>query len=289
MFESTSETWAARLKSRRDYRALAAVFSSKDYSEEFEPWKKRELAKRILLQAGSEAVTAILQELETGGVGRDDLAQMLVTIGDPRAVPLLEREMDRGEFTARAGLEESVRHFVEQYPHLHEPEEIVQCAICAERRPVTETRFCYGDDRTVYRFCRDACWGRRGEILGSKLGEGCPFYSRGMCTAGDGDHLCSLRTGSYATSCAVYEMQAGTAGLRTCASCGTQWRSMHGAMKDTGIFGPRVRATYNPTSLLGLTCTRCGKSYCRRCIVGNIPTVLPGGSCAACGAPMDLA
>jgi hypothetical protein len=103
--------------------------------------------------------------------------------------------------------------------------------------------------------------------------------------------LCSLQVGSYATSCHVYAMHAGTVGLRTCSSCGRQWRSMYGTMKDMSMFGPgtQASATYDSANLAGLTCTGCGKSFCKACLGTAIPSVLPGGSCPSCARQLHLA
>jgi hypothetical protein len=88
------------LKGKKDYRALAAIHNSQDYSEAFKKWEKRDIADEILREAGSEAVDAIIEELATDGVGSDDLADLLIDIGDLKAVPLLKRKLDHGDFDA---------------------------------------------------------------------------------------------------------------------------------------------------------------------------------------------
>jgi hypothetical protein len=140
-------------------------------------------------------------------------------------------------------------------------------------------------------FCKDTCWKKRGRVLAHGIGTDCSFYSEGMCTAGDGDTLCSLGSGSYKSSCYVYAMHKGTVGLKSCALCGAQWRSTYGAMKDMSLFGPQahVSATYDPENLLGLNCTQCGRSFCKKCLGGKIPSSLPGGSCPQCGGKLSLA
>ena len=82
----------------------------------------------------------------------------------------------------------------------------------------------------------------------------------------------------------------GSPGLRICSSCGTTWHSKHGEAKDMGMLkdAARVVVTYDAAKLLGLTCTRCGNSYCKKCMGGRIPFALPAGSCPGCGAPMFL-
>ena len=206
--EGTSESpqeWAQRLKGKKDYRAFAAVNNSKDYSDQFQKWKKRDIANDILRKAGSDAVDAILKELATDGVGSSDLADLLVNIGDSKAVPLLKKKLDRGDFKAY-GSQYRVQEFINKYPELHGTTETVKCALCGKSRPVTEMR---GLADGTY-FCTDTCWEKRGKVLQHGIGTDCPFYSEGMCTAGDGNNLCSLQSGSYLTSCYVYSMYRGT-------------------------------------------------------------------------------
>jgi len=201
------ESWAQRLMEKKDYRALAAVNNSEDYSEGFQKWEKRDIANRILMKAGAEAVDAIMEELATDGVGSIDLAGLLVDIGDPKAVPLLKRKLDRGDFSAH-GSQHRIREFVTRHPELHGTVETVECALCGKRRLVTAM---HGAGDTY--FCVDTCWKKRGRVLHHGTGTDCPFYSEGMCTAGDGDLLCSLQSGSYESSCHVYAIHTGTLGL----------------------------------------------------------------------------
>jgi hypothetical protein len=200
------ELWAQELKEKKDYRALAAIYNSQDYSPGFHPWQKRGIANRILREAGAEAVDAIMEELETDGVGSMDLAALLADIGDPKAVPLLKKKLDRGDFPAGTS-EFFIRKFVKQHPKLHGTVEKVKCALCGKSRAVTRMR---GSGDTY--FCKDTCWKNRGRVLPHGIGTDCPFYSEGMCTAGDGDSLCSLGVGSYQSSCYVYAMYRGTVG-----------------------------------------------------------------------------
>jgi hypothetical protein len=87
------------------------------------------------------------------------------------------------------------------------------------------------------------------------------------------------------------ESHKGSAGVRSCASCGSRWRSTYGALKDMGAFGPQAQVTkaYDPAQLVGLTCPRCHRSFCKECLGGSIPLSLPGGSCPSCGGKLDLA
>jgi len=177
------EHWARRLKEKKDYRALAEINNSKDYDEPFH-WRKRDIANRILVESGAEAVDHIIEELATDGVGSADLAEVLVTIGDPKAVPILRKKLDRGEFSAYISQVGAIRKFVEKYPELAGEVEMVECAICGKTRPVTETDYTQLEGK-LNRFCKDTCWEKRGRIIGSKDGVGCPYYTKDrMCTAG---------------------------------------------------------------------------------------------------------
>jgi len=91
------ERWAQKLREDKDYRALAAINNSKDYDEPFH-WKKRGIANKILVETGGEAVDDIIEELATEGVGGMELAVVLAKIGNPKAVSILRRKLDRGEF-----------------------------------------------------------------------------------------------------------------------------------------------------------------------------------------------
>jgi ankyrin repeat protein len=198
------ELWARKLKVKKDYHALAAINNSQDFSPQFQKWRKRDLANRILRDAGAEAVDAIMQELDTEGVGSYDLASLLVKIGDTRAVPLLKRKLDRGLFDSNA--KSRIQWFIKKHQDLVGEVELVKCVLCGKVRPVTETQYIFDEGGKAKRFCSDTCWQKRGRVLKSGIGTDCPFYSEGICKAGDGDSLCSLQTGSYVSSCHVYAM-----------------------------------------------------------------------------------
>jgi hypothetical protein len=201
MYETPKE-WSQKLKEKKDYRALAAVFNSKDYSREFGKFSRQSYAKSILKEAGSEAVDAILDEIAVEGVGIGDLAEILVKIADPKAVLLLKKMFDRGKFYS-GSTKQDVETFVNKYPELHEPTEMAVCSLCGKSRPINELR----NVSPNYFFCRDTCWNRRGKIVGSKHAGalGCPYYAEGMCTV-DGGNTCSLSFGNYGTDCYVYRI-----------------------------------------------------------------------------------
>jgi len=196
------DVWARNLKEKKDYRALAAVFNSQDYSKEFGKFAKEKSASSVLKEAGLEAVDAIIEETAKEGVGCYELACLLAYMDAKKAVPLLKKLWDRGRFNPYSG-KESIRNFVNRYPELHGEAETFKCALCGKVRPVAEMRG--GGDKY---FCLDTCWSKRGRIIGSTYSGalGCPFYSEGMCMVGEGNNTCSLGFGTYATTCYVYQM-----------------------------------------------------------------------------------
>jgi len=195
----------SEVENKERHRALAAINNSQDYSPAFKWNQKRDLANKILRDAGAEAVDAIMQELDTEGGGSYYLAELLVRIGDPKAIPILKKKLDRGLFSSWGG-HVNIERFVNEHQDLTGEVEKVRCALCGKTRPVTETKLIYDERRQVKRFCKDSCWQKRGRILKSGMGIDCPYYSEGICTAGNGDSLCSLKTGSYLTSCNVYSI-----------------------------------------------------------------------------------
>ena len=199
-----AQKWADELLAKQDYRALAAVNNSHDYS----PLRFREcdIANRMLREAGTGAVDALLEELGADDVGKADLANVLVAIGDPRAVPPLKKFFDRGDFKAYGLTQSMVSEFVGAHPDLAGETESVACALCGAVRAVTETRYYLEDGGRKY-FCADTCWDRRGSVLRSAgTATGCRFFSEGMCSAGEGGNLCSFNGDSFATGCYVYGM-----------------------------------------------------------------------------------
>ena len=202
------ESWAQKLSEKKDYRALAAIFNSQDYSEAFQKWAKERLAREILLKAGAEAVDAILEELATDGVGSDDLAELLVEIGDPKAVPLLKKKLDRGDFAGCVTTIDKIKEFIKKYPDRIGPVEMAKCLLCGKTRPVTQMRGCEEKKEQIVGFCARTCWRRRGLILGSKDGVGCPYYTKDrMCLPPVGTPSpCTFRfkIGPSFTACHVY-------------------------------------------------------------------------------------
>jgi hypothetical protein len=203
--------WAQRLREKKDYRTLAAINTSRDYDAPFH-WKKRDIANKILVEDGTEAVDDIIEELETDELSGINLAEVLAKIGNPKAVPILKKKLDRGDFKPYLSQEPPIRKFVEKYPQLADEVEKVKCAICGRTRPVTETDYTKWGDELNW-FCKDTCWEKRGRIIGSKDGIGCPYYTEDrMCTAGVGyPSHCTFyfKLGPSHIFCNVYKIHRG--------------------------------------------------------------------------------
>jgi hypothetical protein len=208
--DELAKRWAEKLQSTKDYRALAAYLcayhchsdSPLGFKRSAALWNAMKgYAQDILLKAGAEAVDAMIAEMEKGENKDYDVAKILVSIGDPRAVPLLKRLDDRDEWRAFYS-HGDITTFVNKYPQYHGEVEKLSCPICGKIRSVTETKPC-GDQR----FCEDSCWSKRGRVIKHGIGSSCPYYTEGVCRAGGRDTgLCSLQEGTYRTSCHVYAM-----------------------------------------------------------------------------------
>ena len=79
-------------------------------------------------------------------------------------------------------------------------------------------------------------------------------------------------------------------GVRRCCVCGMSWRSASGSLED-GPYGEFMRLSSVKviySNLVGLTCARCGKSFCNAHLKQKIPSMLPGGKCPSCGSKMSV-
>lgn len=76
-----------------------------------------------------------------------------------------------------------------------------------------------------------------------------------------------------------------------CTVCGLNWVSSLGKLKDSGMYDmfAGVTSTYDPANLLGLTCSKCGKSFCVAHLGQQLPQSLPGGKCPSCKGKLELA
>jgi len=80
-------------------------------------------------------------------------------------------------------------------------------------------------------------------------------------------------------------------GMRHCAVCGLGWKSSYGTLKDSGMLSKYAHfsGSFSPENLAGLTCTRCGQSFCKEHLNQEIPYSLPGGRCPSCGGTLFVA
>lgn len=106
------EAWAEDLKKAKNYSALAAAPYDK-INDQW--WPKVRLAQRILKEAGAAAVDPILNEITARGRCESNLADVLLDIGDPRAVPVLKAAQQREEFSYVPGTESRVERFVASF------------------------------------------------------------------------------------------------------------------------------------------------------------------------------
>lgn len=172
-----ADQWAYALKDAKDYKALAAylcsyhpypktIYNPYSVDHEYDRWmalwnSKMHRARMILRAAGSEAVDAMISELDRGECKDGDIANILLEIGDPKAVPILKKLLDRDMWdSSGAWWNDRIRKFVDKYPQYHEAVEKVSCAICGKIQPVTETQRCEGK-----RFCKGVCWSERGRVV----------------------------------------------------------------------------------------------------------------------------
>lgn len=104
--------WLEQLKVKKDYAALIVGF---DDSADPQWNDKRWLAKAALKEAGSEAVPALLEYIAQKGYCGNSIAELLVEIGDPRAVPPLKKKLPTGGFRSQVGLEDKIVAFIEKF------------------------------------------------------------------------------------------------------------------------------------------------------------------------------
>lgn len=136
-----------------------------------------------------------------------DLLLALVQRGGRAGLCLIKRGWDRGYFDH---VDPPDRELVKTYLHDRRaytiPIEDIGCALCSERRPVTSMRR-WGSSGEESWFCESSCWPRRGQVVGSRHGVSCPYYSDGLCGTGPDAAGCSHRGGSH-EGCPVYRVRA---------------------------------------------------------------------------------
>jgi hypothetical protein len=194
-----SPVWASVMRVTKNYAALASVFNRCSDFDDSNAWNKRmDLAKEILRNAGPPAVDAIIAELEKHH--DTHLALILCSIGDPRAVRILRKQLALGRYSGWPA--DDIRRFVALHPIPQENIEVV-CAVCGQRRAPDKARSYMDEDREKW-FCAQGCWSKRGTVVKTGVGYDCPRFSQGLCNV-DGN-VCSLQKGTYA-DCVVYRMR----------------------------------------------------------------------------------
>lgn len=92
------EPWAQKQKREKDYDALAAVFNSDDNCPEFQREARVDAARKVLVEAGEEAVDAIVLQFVKGARGEEKLGKLLLEIGSPKAIPSLKAQLAHFDF-----------------------------------------------------------------------------------------------------------------------------------------------------------------------------------------------
>jgi hypothetical protein len=103
----------------RNYRGAASTWNSFDkvgeelnsgridgaeYHKRLEEWRKRiRLCKSFLLAVGTDAVDGVIEELGMNGDCAQALSEILVSIGDERAVPVIKKLLKEGYYDASSG------------------------------------------------------------------------------------------------------------------------------------------------------------------------------------------
>ncbi len=83
-------------------------------------------------------------------------------------------------------------------------------------------------------------------------------------------------------------------GARICSVCGKSWSSTMAQFKDSGLLGNIItgggslNTTYTPENLVGVTCQKCGRSFCKDHLGQPFPSHIPGGSCPICQGILGL-
>ncbi len=157
-------------------------------------------AAEALKKIDPPIASAILRDkLDSDTVNKYEWATMLVSLQDTSAIPILKKYLNRGEFDAYD--KRFIAKFVVDHPEVSTSEEKKTCIICQTELPVTKMKGA-GDKW----FCAYKCWKKRGTVLPTGIGTDCPLFHEGLCSAGDGESLCSLTQGHYDTDCHVYKI-----------------------------------------------------------------------------------
>jgi hypothetical protein len=111
-----AEDWAAKLSAAANWEGLAAIFNSTDYSDSANKRRRRDVARRVLIEAGSQAQEAVLQQMNLDQVGQHELAEVLTVIGDQRSVGSLVRVFPR--IKPFVGCQSRIVSFLAKFPSI---------------------------------------------------------------------------------------------------------------------------------------------------------------------------
>lgn len=118
--------WAANMLSSHNYTALIDAVIQLRHPEEDESlteysnssaYLRKDSARMLLAQGGYPAAEAIMKRFTGSSYfdGCSDMAEILVAIGDTKAVPLLKPLYDRGDFRPFVTLNEHIKRFIENF------------------------------------------------------------------------------------------------------------------------------------------------------------------------------
>jgi hypothetical protein len=116
----SAEASAQVVKTKEEYFALAAApYRPSDNLY----WSKVNAAMPILRAGGPAAVEAIIEQISAHRHCAFKLADVLVEIGDPRAVPVLKKALLAKDFSGTPGVESAVSRFVAKFDQSIEEEQ----------------------------------------------------------------------------------------------------------------------------------------------------------------------
>jgi hypothetical protein len=112
------------VRTKEEYFALAAApYGPSDGAY----WSKVNAALPILRAGGAAAVEAILEQISAHRSCAFKLAEVLVEIGDPRAVPVLKKALLAKDFSGTPGVESAASRFVAKFdPSIEEEQRLAR-------------------------------------------------------------------------------------------------------------------------------------------------------------------
>jgi hypothetical protein len=120
----STETSAQVVRTKEEYFALAAApYGPSDSAY----WSNVNAALPILRAGGAAAVEAILEQISAHRRCAFKLAEVLVEIGDPRAVPVLKKALLAKDFSGTPGVESAASRFVAKFdPSIEEEQRLAR-------------------------------------------------------------------------------------------------------------------------------------------------------------------